>query len=324
MRGQILPLELLARLGTTPDIEAMRPLMNARQRTVADGRATRLFMRRVQQEQDQQKRQPDVEVPVYGDGTFEHRGIPAGYYDVIFAAIVLHGMDDGHSLQVTIARVELRDGETTELRRDLSRLVPGRLDGRVLVNGKPYAHESVSLFGDLQAGKNTNMRLTLDADGRFAAQLVPGSYRLWLPYRTTGTLLVTSLPGNNGYWRSRTEAVVTSGQVTEHTFAMRRVSARVRILTADGTPVPGLRVTMQTKSQPQGWISWTTDAGGWITIVPAPLDPFALLVAHPNPAVGLAAKLPSAARDAWLDTIRVPETGDEVRFERRLPPNWRR
>lgn len=323
LRGQILPVELLARLGTTPAIEAMRPLMNAQLRSFADNRATKLLVRRVEQEQDRRRWQPEVEVALQDDGTFDHSGIPAGCYDVILAGVVPNGLDDGHLLQVTIAKVQLRDGEATELRQDLSRLLPGKLQGRVLINGNPYARQRVDLFAKLEGG-HVRASVTLDADGRFETQLMPGTYRVHVACKMPGPAVGRGrgCPENTGYWYSRTRAPVTCGQITEHTFAMRRVSAHVRILTADGKPAPGLCVTIQAKSQPFGWTSWTTDEDGWITIVPAPLDPFALLVLHPRRATGLAAKLPSAARDAWLDTMRVPETGDDVRFERRLPPNW--
>lgn len=115
---------------------------------------------------------------------------------------------------------------------------------------------------------------------------------------------------------------VAAGQNVEFTFRIRRVTARIRILTAEGAPAPWLRVTLDTKGQPRDWTSWMSDRDGWITIVPAPLGPFRLVVAQSARAEG--ANAPGAPKEIWLDELRVSDTGTVARFEQRLPKRRRR
>lgn len=317
IRGTVEPRSLIERLGTTTEIEAMRPMMTPIDRAAADERGTRVVVRRVDEEQNPQDWQSDVAMPLAADGSFSCSGLPAGAYDVFLSGVLPHGLDDGQMLMTKLARVTLREGQVAVVRGDVSHLAPGRLRGRLLVNGTPFAHQEVGLRArGLERGERHSLEVALDGDGRFEADLVPGSYYVHIYYRTPGT-------SNVGYWRSAELAAVASDEVTDFTFHMRRVAARIRVLHDDGTPAPGLGITMHTKREPMGWTSWTTDADGWITIEPAPLDPFALKVAHPNAAQGLAAKLPGAPQDTWLDTMRVPDTGNSVEFEQRLPPGWR-
>jgi len=321
LRGRIGPPELLARLGTTAEIDALVPLLDAGGRSWVDARTTKLIVERVASEQDPRNWQPNIDLPLAKDGSFEHGGLPAGTYDVALAGVLPHGFDDGQQLTVPLGRVRLIDGETKQLDRDLQGLIPGRLRGRVLINGEPYSNGNVQVnratfewHGGLANSPQARLDMDLDGEGRFQADLIPDTYRLWLPYRTRGT-------SNVGYWKTRDTATVVAGQDVEFTFRVRRVTARIRILTAQGTPAPWLHVTMQTKGQPRGWTSWTTDRDGWITIVPAPLGPFRLVVTRPAQSQG--AKATGTKKETWLDELRVPDKGNVAQFEQRLPEERR-
>src|SRR5690606_37125610 len=122
----------------------------------------------------------------------------------IFRAVLPHGMYDGQGLDTTLARMQLRDGETAVLEHDLPVPLPGRLRGQVLVNGEPYARRQVHLTQAWRPGERAGLTMHLDAQGRFDAELVPGDYLCWIFYRTPGN-------SNTGYWRSPPEATVRAG-----------------------------------------------------------------------------------------------------------------
>lgn len=264
-------------------------------------------------EQQQDHWQYRTTMVVSAEGLCRCDGLPPGHYDVLLEARRPFDGREGALVSLSLGTVLLRDGETTELVHDLSGLMPCQVRGQVFLNGEPWAHGTGCLATRL-GSKHVSSEIATDAQGRFASETVPGSMRLQLYYRHSD---------NMGYWFAPEEIQVTPGHITDAVFAVRRVEARVRILTADGQPAPGLQVTMDTEGQPRGWQSWTTDESGAVVIDPAPIKPFALVVHSPNAATGLAARLPGAAADALLGTFRIPPAGTRASFEARLPDGWR-
>ena len=272
-----------------------------------------LHVDRVEAEQQRDRWQSRSTGTVDREGVCLCDGLLPGHYEVVLEARRPFGSRDGMLVYLPLGTVLLADGETTDVERDLSSLTPCRVRAQVFLNGEPWRGLTGSLETRLGSG-HVSTSVGTDGDGRFEVEIVPGAARLRLTYRHYG---------NMGYWFAPEVIQVAPGAIAEAVFAVRRVAARVRILTADGQPAPGLRVTMDTEGQPRGWQDWTTDEDGVVVIDPAPQKPFALVVHSPSAATGLAAKLPGAARDALLGPFQIPPSGNCASFEARLPDDWR-
>jgi len=125
---------------------------------------------------------------VADDGSFRMEGLLPGTWSVhLFAQVSSAGAPA--RLGPALATVTLADGESRTLELDGNALVPGRIHGRLLLDGKPmaFARSCVGLEGgDLGAALFTT---PTDADGRFALEpAIPGRYRLTTSWQhpTTG------------------------------------------------------------------------------------------------------------------------------------------
>ncbi|MCB9876859.1 MAG: carboxypeptidase regulatory-like domain-containing protein [Planctomycetes bacterium] len=177
------------------------------------------------------------------DGTFAAQGIPAGTWRIAVR------IDDEHSLslqQTILTEVTLVDGQTLVLDLDLTPLLPGTLNARVLHNGTPLTGDWIMC----DAGQQVT-RLDIDAGGRCSGELLPGTYRFDL--RWSGLL-------------STNTAVVRAGEETEVEVQFFSGKVTLQLLDPDGAAVANVPVFAQDQPRPLG----TTNASGQLLVVRTP------------------------------------------------------
>lgn len=162
------------------------------------------------------------------DGTFDVTGVPAGFWKLKLSFWKAHA-HGASSHSVDGGEVTLTDGKTTNHDIDLSHVLPGTIDGLVLLNGVPLANESVGL----QGARDGEM-LKTDGKGRFEVQCTPGDY----------TVQVARKRGADGWTslRCTTPARVVRGAKTTQTFMINTSTLHIRVLNHEGKPVTGVVV----------------------------------------------------------------------------------
>lgn len=268
---------------------------------------------RARHEQDPQHPQPTVWRAVAGNSC-TCDGLVPGTYDLAIFGRLPSDLGDIH-LYDRVATVALRDGEERIVPLDLSPWAPGRVRGQVLVNGTPWAFRAGSLKALSLEGADlfTSVEVATDANGRFEADMVSGQARFHL----------RSQFDHSTWWCAAERCSVVAGATTEVVFDVRRVAARVRVVTCGDQPAPGLRVVMQCADEPGDMRSWTTDEDGCFTIDPAPLFSFKLSVGPPNRTDTPGDAPAEEPRDALLGPVQVPLQGTATEFVLRLPKGWR-
>jgi hypothetical protein len=263
---------------------------------------------------------PAAGLPVRDDGKFACDSVPPGdwHVHVVFR----------HSGALRVDRIGhvagLRAGETRQFEADLGGLRPGHLQARVLLDGAAAAHVRTALRGAPPEGNTatgaeaTTLVEQTDAHGALAAELLPGRYRLSLVMERRTPLSANEIV-------SPDEIVITAGGHTEHTFVMRRLRVRVRIVDGQGMPVAGRPFHVQGASI-LPTMPLQTDADGVLVIDPAPLGAFHLQTWPPeldSPAAKFA--LLQRGREALaqamlrLGPIEVPAGKAEAAVELALP-----
>lgn len=280
----------------------------------AYGQAQRLTVAasRARHEQDPQHPQPTVSRAVAGSSC-TCDGLVPGTYDLAIYGYLPSDLGDIH-LHDRVATVALREGDERIVPLDLGPWALGRVRGQVLVNGTPWAFRAGSLKALSLEGKDlfTSIEVATDASGRFEADMVSGPARFHL----------RSQFDHSTWWRAAERCSVVAGATTEVVFDVRRVAARVRVVTSADEPAPGLRVVMQCADEPGDRRSWTTDEEGCFTIDPAPLFSFKLSVGPPDRANTPGDAPTEELRDALLGPVQVPLKGTATEFTLRLPRGW--
>src|SRR5690606_10875833 len=178
-------------------------------------------------------------VPSADDGSFAFEGVAPGTWhlsvhwwesSVIGPRVGFEGKD------AVVAKVEVRDGVTTEITPDLSSLLSGSLDGLVFLNGRPAANLRLQLravVGKTAAGNDDEYTryVTTDGDGRFQLRTLTGDYEV------VGWTDRTQL-------RAAERGVVVAGVTTAQTFQLQSGTMRFRLLDTEGAPVAGVRIDM--------------------------------------------------------------------------------
>ncbi|HEU4418673.1 MAG TPA: hypothetical protein VFT55_07015, partial [Planctomycetota bacterium] len=281
----------------------------------AGGQPQRLHVSasRARHEQDPQHRQRTVWRSVTGSSS-TCDGLVPGTYDL---AIYGHLPSDLGNIQLhdRFATVALLDGEERIVPLDLSPWALGRVRGQVLVNGTPWAFRAGSLRARSLEGTDlfTSVEVATDANGRFEAEMVSGPARFHL----------RSQFDHSTWWCAVERCSVVAGATTEVVFDVRRIAARVRVVTSADQPAPGLRVVMQCADEPGDRRSWTTDEDGCFTIDPAPLFSFKLSVGRQDRADTPGDAPAEEPREALLGPVQVSLQGTATEFTLRLPKGWR-
>jgi hypothetical protein len=167
--------------------------------------------------------------PIGTDGSFAFAGLKAGDYT---AQVVVpsHG---GAAMQIDIpGKIEIEENqENVEL--DLTKARPGRLQGKVVVNGIPAPSGRMALLaeavGKAQAGVQVLLsagssamngpKTTVRRDGTFDLALAPGKYRLKVVDVATRVIL----------WQDLEEIEVAIGKASHQEITMDLVLVRVRL-----------------------------------------------------------------------------------------------
>lgn len=121
-------------------------------------------------------------------------------------------------------------GQTLQQDLDLQAILPGTVEGLVLLNGASFADANIALSA---GGAPCNQRT--DAEGRFTAQCAAGDYALSVrrPSRSESHLLL----------RSQERAVVVRGETVRQTFRLSSGTLAITLRDAAGKPVAGATVT---------------------------------------------------------------------------------
>lgn len=311
--------ELLTASPLIPAVLACRELLDESASIELSRILPTVIARRAQFEQDPQDWQPDLEAPVGGDGVVSLSCLPPGTYDVLLRLGLENPGVHAAELERPLGRFELTLDRPSSITTDLAGTAPGTARVRLVVNGKSWAGEVVTMNGKPHSGTNCRAEAVTDANGTFELRMFPGDYLVHLSHRNAPE----SAQGNIGFWYAQERIAVRSGAHTEQTIHVRRVHARLRVRTEEGKAASGLTFTVNTKGEPQGWASWQTDVDGCLVLDPAPLGAFQLLLtdwsrANVTPPEGM-----SPRTAVWLGPFRVPEEGTDATFDVTLPEGWR-
>ncbi|HEX6812546.1 MAG TPA: RNA polymerase sigma factor [Planctomycetota bacterium] len=252
------------------------------------------------------------------DGAFDVPGLPAGRWHV--QVRYWHASSDvAITKNVDVGDVTLRDGETTVLDPDLSRLLPGTLQAQVLRNGAPWANARLQL--DCERGVRADGRpdvdptpIETDADGRFSHVGGAGRY----------SLRHVAFAGSR---RAHETVDVVRGGTARGTFTFAIGTLALRVLDPAGLPVRGATVLVQPgdgrgDTKDDGTVSFELSAG---TVA---LHTLPKRLAAPEARRGLAKQAaasgvrdPFAAHLLPIGTATVV-AGETATLELRLPPEW--
>lgn len=212
---------------------------------------------------------PERVFEVDADGRFRASGLEAGDYEVELrywlAATEIHSA----SVRLPVATRSLREGVAEELAIDVAGLLPARVHGQVVVDGQPLG-EVHCFVVRADEGPRLSVRTGTDADGRFTATMPPGRYRF--------AITLNADPGPGWIFMELPEVFeLESGADLERSVDVALLQMRIRILDAEGEPVPDqpIRVVRRSYFLPG---KQRTDAEGWFTMDPAPPGEFSVSV----------------------------------------------
>lgn len=201
----------------------------------------------------------DARFKVAADGTFDITGLPSGALRASVGFWQTQG-GSGSTQSMPTREVQLADGATTDVELDLSAILPGELDGRVLWNGAPAANTRIQLVQEvndpIHGTRFHGDVANLDADGRFRAKVPTGEYQATLIRKVDSDWARDELDG--------TVRVVT-GQVTTHEFSLWTGTLELTVLDAAGKPVEGLQLAIR-KATGIGRRLPSTDAKGRLVV----------------------------------------------------------
>jgi RNA polymerase sigma-70 factor (ECF subfamily) len=166
---------------------------------------------------------------VADDGTFDVAELPAGTAQVELTYVV-----KGRSMETTRSVVLgtrlLRDGESIEIVADLTELLPGTIQGSVLLNGEPWPRAVLvveSTHGVGPDGKDVKDELIVETDamGRLELSGRPGRYRM---RRAEDSVFASTV------------IELRRGDVVPATFEFATGELSIRLLQPDGSPAQGV------------------------------------------------------------------------------------
>jgi RNA polymerase sigma factor (sigma-70 family) len=276
--GTFGPADLLARLGPSPEERHTASLGDERFGAMLPAWRVTVFLRPVGGGPTHPERAADG--AVQDDGSFRIDGVPPGDWDV-FVRHRLQGLARSvmSKVETRLAAVRgLASGERREVDLDGTALRPGTLHALVLVDGSPHANGEARLvcrragvvFGETPIAE-TQVNVRLDAEGRIAAELPPGTWAV-----------EAHVAGGHGPAKLRNEQAVEllPGATVGATFALARRTLRVRVLLPDGSPAAARRFSVM---QPGTIASaGTTDADGWLELESVPAGEFDLTTWPPE------------------------------------------
>ncbi len=207
--------------------------------------------------------EPFLRFPIDADGSCRMTGIEPGKWELFLTWWPSAESGKFHKL----CAFELQAAETRTINLRVPWLEPGELVGRIRIGGEPYARRTVTFVG-----RNAPREMWLvhspvvrtDADGRFHARMLPGTWQLEIRARGVAETPWLTL--------SR-EFTVDAGAKTEADVQIEARRAVVQLVDAQGRPCPRFEVDVRYQ---HASLSLTADYDGRITIDPLPADEFEL------------------------------------------------
>jgi hypothetical protein len=210
-------------------------------------------------------------IPIDADGAFSCAAVPSGTWRASLDFYRDFG-NGARAASVPLRTVVLREGETTELHADVAAHCPGRVHGRVLLDGAEASEGAIALMAAQPDGRGGHAWTSvqggpLDGAGTFAARVPAGTYGLvlWLT-RDRGML---GLP-------ARERVTVSADSTVEQLFTVESAVLRLRALGSDGRPCAG--VIFVATSDDGAWTATArpTGADGWTALDPVPAGRLAI------------------------------------------------
>ena len=211
---------------------------------------------------------PHLRFPIEEDGSFRMTGVEPGKWQLLLNWWI--SAERGEMQQ--LCEFELQTDEMRTINLRVPWLDPGELIGRIAIGGEPYALRQVAFVGRNVPREMWFLRgpiVRTDADGRFHARMLPGTWQLEISARG-----VAEAP-----WLTLSqEFTVDAGAKTEADVQIEARRAVVQLVDARGRPRPRFEISVRYH---HGSLSLTTDYDGRITIDPLPADEFDLWSAQP-------------------------------------------
>ena len=278
LEGELVPPDAVAELQQCPDVTP-----------VSGERMLEVMLRRVGERS---------QLPVRVErGRFRATGLEPGEYAVALYYRLKSHPDHALPVTVPITDVALQPGATANVRLDVTRALPAKVEGYVAVDGEPQRTTDLFLrrVGSVFFA---SVRIATDAEGRLDTIVPAGEYRisLVLSVEDGPGWIVLPLLGSRSVVPGRTNDLSCD--------AMRR-QARIRLLTAGAEPVAHqqLRIVQAGYSRP-GRLS--TDGDGWFEFSPVPYGAFEVEWTGGD---GVEVRVPVTVPDARSRielTVRVP------------------
>ena len=188
-----------------------------------------------------------------GEGRFRFEHLEPGNYQVVaFSAKGLDklGTDAGSDFmsQMKTAAASVKDGEDTHLVLGAPPADPVEVVGRVTHAGQPYGGALVTFIHEGKDVLSKMKNVPVDAQGAFTVRLdEPGRY----------SISVQRLSGGMGQ-QNTVEFTRQIPKEKRHELVLEMPTGRVsgRVLTPEGNPAPGERVTMHPRSALVGGTMW--------------------------------------------------------------------
>jgi hypothetical protein len=191
---------------------------------------------------------------VGSDGTFVLESVPPGEWWIAMEMLTTTGAvtAEGHAAESMlwparpVAKVTIREGETTAAVVDMASWLRASLTGVVRCNGAPVANATirVEVSGpqpDRPTLSRTMLHARTDAQGRFTYRGRGGSLTVYVE-RTHAD----DHGPNPNVVAATNPIVLPAGANLEHTFDVMPCTVRVRLLASDGSPIAGSPVMLTT------------------------------------------------------------------------------
>jgi hypothetical protein len=156
-----------------------------------------------------------------------------------------------------VATVTLREGETTRVEVDLSRLAPATLDGLVLINARPLANAELWITCS-RDGRDIDRRTAeTDAAGRFRLRHAAASFRVAVRRELDdGTTMLL---------RASETVETAPGAGANQTFTVNTGQLRIRLLDPQGRPAASVPLQLHDPAGTERNVLPKTDAAGIVT-----------------------------------------------------------
>ncbi|MFT7535804.1 MAG: hypothetical protein ACI85K_001757 [Hyphomicrobiaceae bacterium] len=204
-------------------------------------------------------------VAIDEEGNFTRGGLPTGLYRVSLRYWLHTGSVREDTVTLAISEVNVQAGQRSKVTVDATALLPGTVQGRIIVGGKPLRDLHCFLR---RKGPGTMMmlRIATDSDGRFTGVVPAGEYGFSMTYpaQPGPGWLVMVLPEK---WQ------LAPNQTHTIDFDVPLRSIRLRLLDKLNKPHTDLRVQVAQEGYHSPGIL-KTDATGVVEIFPAPLQAF--------------------------------------------------